>query len=185
MVVAVTALVVALGGTSYAVVKPSPRSVGAKELKRNAVAGVHIKSSAVSSVDVKDNALTGRDIAESSLESVPRAALADRATTAVSVEQASRAAVAAGLDRVVYRVATASLPPAPAAGESTTGTATARCDPGQLVVGGGAKLEDSMSIVDSFPDGAGSWTAHANNDDTAAAHSFTVFAVCVTANTPG
>jgi hypothetical protein len=182
MAVAVTALVVALGGTSYAVVKPSPKSVGAKELKNNAVTSAHIKSSAVASSDVKDGTLTGRDIAESSLGQVALAARASVADRATSVD---RAAVAAGLDRIVYRVATVSLPLAPTPTDSTTGLATARCDPGQLVAGGGAKLEENMSIVDSFPDGAAAWTAHANNDDTAAAHSFTVYAICVSATTPG
>ncbi|MGH2970248.1 MAG: hypothetical protein ACRDK0_14490 [Solirubrobacteraceae bacterium] len=189
MAVAITALVVALGGTSYAVVKPSPRSVGAKELKRKAVSGVHIKANAINSSKVKDGSLTGKDVVESSLGQVAlaaRATVADRATTATSVDQAARAGVAAGLDRVVYRVATASVPPAPDVNNSTRGVATARCDAGQLVVGGGVKLaEESMSVVDSFPDGAAAWTSNANNDDPAAAHSFTVFAICVTAATPG
>ena len=188
MVVAVTALVVALGGTSYALVKPSPRSVGSKELKRNAVSASNVKANAISSSKVKNNSLNGSDINEGSLGPVPlatRAALADRATTAGSVDQAARAAIAGGLDRVVYRVATVTVPPAPAPGDSSTGTATARCDPGQLVVGGGAKLDEQMSLVDSYPEAAGSWVAHVNNDDLVAARTATVFAVCITASTPG
>jgi hypothetical protein len=182
MGVAVTALVVALGGTSYAVVKPSPRSVGSKELKRNAVTAAKIKRNAVNSSKVRNDSLTGSDINEGALGPVARAALADRAT---SVDQAARAGIAGGLDRVVYRVATVSVPAAPAPGDSSTGSATARCDAGQLVVGGGAKLDEQMSLVDSFPEAAASWIAHVNNDDPLSARSATVYAVCITATTPG
>lgn len=179
MAVAVTALIVALGGTSYAVVKPSPRSVGSKELKRNAVSSAHIKSNAIKSAEVKDGSLTGKDIEESSLGPV---ALANRAT---SVDQAARAAVTGGLDRVFYRVATVTVPAAPNANESTPGVATARCDAGQLAVGGGVKLDDTMSVEDTYPEGAAAWTANVNNDDLLSARTATVYAVCIPASTPG
>jgi hypothetical protein len=181
MAVAVTALIVALGGTSYAVVKPAPRSVGSKELKRNAVSSAHIKANAIKSSKVKDGSLTGKDIQESSLGQV---ALAARAT---SVDQAARAAVAGGLDRVVYRVATVTVPAAPPvpAGESTPGVATARCDAGQLAVGGGVKLDDTMSVEDTYPEGAAAWTANVNNDDITAPRTATVYVVCIPASAPG
>jgi hypothetical protein len=179
MAVAVTALIVALGGTSYAVVKPSPRSVGSKELKRNAVSSAHIKANAIKSADVKDGSLTGNDIEESSLGPV---ALANRAT---NVDQAARAAMTGGIDRVFYRVATVTVPAAPNVNESMAGVATARCDAGQLAAGGGVKLEDAMSVVDTYPEGAAAWTAHVNNDDVLGPHTATVYAVCIPASTPG
>jgi hypothetical protein len=179
MAVAMTALVVALGGTSYAVVKPPARSVGSKELKRNAVSSAHIKANAITSSDVKDGTLTGKDIKESSLGPV---ALATRAT---SVDQAARAGLAGGLDRVLYRVATVTIPAAPAPGESTGGIATARCDPGHLAVGGGVKLDDLMSVEDTYPEGAAAWTANVNNDDLAGPRTATVYAVCIPASAPG
>jgi hypothetical protein len=177
--VAITALTIALGGTSYAVVKPAPRSVGSKELKRNAVSSAHIKANAIKSSEVKDGTLTGNDIKESSLGQV---ALAARAT---SVDQAARAGVAGALDRVSYRVATVTVPPAPTVNDSTPGVATARCDPGQLAVGGGVKLDDTMSVEDTYPEGAAAWTANVNNDDIAAPRTATVYAVCVPASAPG
>jgi hypothetical protein len=179
MAVAVTALIVALGGTSYAVVKPAPRSVGSKELKRNAVTSAHIKANAIKSSDVKDGSLTGKDVEESSLGPV---ALATRAT---NVDQAARAGLAGGLDRVLYRVATVTVPTAPAPGESTPGVATARCDPGQLAVGGGVKLDDTMSVEDTYPEGAAAWTANVNNDDITAPRTATVYVVCIPASAPG
>jgi hypothetical protein len=181
MAVSIAAMVVALGGTSYAVAQLPARSVGPKQLKRNAVTATNIKANAISSAKVKDNSLKGKDIDEASLTSVP---LAARASTADAV---ARAGIAGGLERVVYRVSSLALAPAPAPGESTEGTATARCDPGQLVVGGGVQLEENapMSVVDGFPNGAGAWTASANNDDVLAAHGFTVYAICIAATTPG
>jgi hypothetical protein len=179
MAVSLVALLIALGGTSYAVAALPARSVGSKQLKPKAVAGAHIKSNAITSAKVKDGSLTGKDVNAASLGKVASSAVAD---------QAARAGVAGGLDRVVYRVSAVTVPPAPPTppGSSTTGFATARCDPGQLVVGGGVKLpEDAMSIVDSYPETAAAWTAHVNNDDPASAQTATVFAVCIAASTPG
>jgi hypothetical protein len=167
MVVSIVAMVVALGGTSYAVVQLPPRSVGAKQLKRNAVSASHIKANAINSAKVKKESLKGTDIDEASLGAVPLAARTS------------------GLDRVVYRVATTSIPPPTVVGDSTKGIATARCDAGQLVVGGGVKLEENMSVVDGFPDGAAAWTANANNDEVGVTHNFTVYAICIPATSPG
>jgi hypothetical protein len=182
MAVSLTALVIAMGGTSYAVTNLPSNSVGTKQLKRNAVATADIKANAINSSKVRDRSLTGRDIDVAALGQVPlaaRAAIADRATTV------DRAGLAGGLDLVVYRVATVTVAQAPSPTESAVGVATARCDAGQLVVGGGVKLEENMSVVDAYPDGAAAWTVHANNDDPLAAHSFTTYAICITATTAG
>jgi hypothetical protein len=78
-VTATLALVVALGGTSYAV-----GTIGTQDLKPNAVTSPKIKNGqvkapdlkvgAVRSPQVKDDALTGADVLESSLGEVPSAA---------------------------------------------------------------------------------------------------------------
>jgi hypothetical protein len=97
MVVACLALVVALGGTSYAAIKLPRNSVGnaqmrnnavgAKELQKNAVVATKLsarsvgpqklQNNAVTTRTVKDNQLTGAKILESSLEKVPSAIAAD------------------------------------------------------------------------------------------------------------
>jgi hypothetical protein len=173
MVVAFLALLISLGGTSYAVTKISPRSVGSRELKKNAVARTHIKKNAVNGAKVAANTLKGGDIDEASLAQVPvaaRAATADRA---------------GGLGSVFYRVATGTIPPAPNLNESTFAVAKARCDAGQLVVGGGARVQEGAAVVDSYPDGVAGWTVTAANDDPAAAHQFSVYALCIPAGSPG
>jgi len=55
LIIAFVALVLTLGGTSYAVVKPGRNTVGSRELRKNAVTGVKIKSGAVDSSKVRDD----------------------------------------------------------------------------------------------------------------------------------
>lgn len=188
MVVAFSALVIALGGTSYAVTKLDPRSVGSKELKKNAVARANLKANAVNGGKVASNALKGADIDEASLAKVPSAAAADRAAAAGVADratQADRAGAAAALDRVVYRTAAGTVAPAPGINESSLAKGTARCDAGLLVVGGGVRVDEGASVIDSYPDGAAAWTATVANDDPAAANTFSVFAICVAAGQVG
>jgi hypothetical protein len=176
MVVACLALGLALGGTSYAVVvKPGKNTVGSRELKRNAVIASKIKAASVDGAKVRDDALTGQDINEASLAPVPAAALADRATGA------DRAGVADNVAQIVYRTTTVTIGPAPAEGMSSESPpSVARCPDGHHVIGGGVKLEENMSQIDGYPsDGGTGWTARAGNDDIAAEHTFTVYAVCV------
>jgi hypothetical protein len=181
MGVAFTALVLALGGTSYAVTKIDPRSVGTPQLKRAAVGGGQIKPNAVTGSKVRNNSLTGRDVNERTLRQVPSAAAAATAATAERATVADRATLAAGLDRIFYVAATATIPAAPDATTPSTATATARCAAGQLVVGGGIRGDEEVGEDFSYPDGAAAWTATASNDDVAAAHTFSVFAICVPA----
>ncbi|MBJ7358000.1 hypothetical protein [Nocardioides sp.] len=67
-ITATLALVVALGGTSYAAVNLPKNSVGSKQIAK----------AAVKSSDVKNDGLTGKDIKESSLSTVPSATSADQ-----------------------------------------------------------------------------------------------------------
>jgi hypothetical protein len=58
-VISLIALFVALGGTSYAVIKLPAKSVGNRELKTNAVSGSKIRPGAVSRSDLASSARTG------------------------------------------------------------------------------------------------------------------------------
>ena len=89
MIVACTALAVALGGTSYAAFKLPANSVGAKQLKKNAV----------STPKIKKHAVTGAKIKLSSLGKVPSAAKADHATAADSATAATNATHATSADQ--------------------------------------------------------------------------------------
>lgn len=97
LVISLIALIVALGGTSYAAMKLPKNSVGTKQLKKNAVTGVKIKKKAVTGAKVKDHSLTGADINLAQLGTVPsatnaaHAGLADRAGNAAHATSADRA----------------------------------------------------------------------------------------------
>jgi hypothetical protein len=178
MAVAFIALLLALGGVSYAAVKLPARSVGARELKPKAVTRAAIKANAVDGSKVAADALTGSDIKESTLAPVP---------AATSATSSTHAASAAGLDRVTYRGVPGSVPQAPAGGTTTAGS-TAACDTGQVAVGGGVKVDDldTTAVIDSYPDAGGrAWTGHVDNTDDMFPHSFSVYAICVAAASVG
>jgi len=74
MVVAMIALIVALGGTSYAATKLAKNSVGEKQIKKNAVTTTKIKANAITSAKVKDRSLVARDFQVDSLPKGPKGA---------------------------------------------------------------------------------------------------------------
>lgn len=166
------ALFLALGGGAYAAATLPANSVGPRQIKKSAVERGKIKNNAVDASKVLDNSLTGADIKESALDKVPLATTADNATHAAS---------AAALDKITYRSANATAPP------MADTPATAACDPGQHVIGGGVRVENpSVAVVDdSYPDGGGSaWTAHIGTGS-AGGTNFTVTAICAASATVG
>lgn len=61
MLVALAALFVALGGTSWAVSQLPKNSVGSKQLKKNSVTASKVRKAAITSVKVKDGSLLAKD----------------------------------------------------------------------------------------------------------------------------
>lgn len=174
-ITATLALFLALGGGAYAATALPANSVGAKQLRRNAVDRTKIKNNAINASKVQDDSLTGRDVQEGSLGKVKASAVADAAANA------THAATAAALDKTTYKTATAS---APASSDSTA--ATAKCDAGQHVIGGGVQFTDPATgfVDDDYPDAANTaWTAHVAN--AAAEQNFTVYAICTTVTSTG
>jgi hypothetical protein len=174
-VTATLALFVALGGGAYAATALPADTVGAQQLSKSAVVTAKIRKNAVNGSKVRDNSLTGADIKESSLAKVRSARVADRATNA------TRAAASAALGKATYKTAAGTAP-----ASSAANVATATCDAGQHVVGGGVKLgTPAIGIInDSYPDvNNTAWTAHVGNGSSgssAATLSFTVYAICTT-----
>ena len=162
------ALFFALGGGAYAAATLPANSVGPRQIKKNAVERAKIKSNAVDASKVLNDSLTGADVDESTFDKVPLAETADTAT---------HAGAAGALDRVSYRSALAT---APALTDSTE--ATAVCDPGQHVIGGGVRVDNpAVAVVDdSYPDlGGTAWTAHIGTGPGSGTN-FTVTAICTT-----
>jgi Collagen triple helix repeat (20 copies) len=72
MVVACAALIVALGGVSYAAAVLPKNSVGTAQLKKNAVTGVKLRKNAVSSAKVKNATLLAADFKPGQLPAGPQ-----------------------------------------------------------------------------------------------------------------
>jgi hypothetical protein len=157
MAVAFVALLIAIGvGTSYAVTRIPASSVGRTQIKNNAVNGAK----------VLNESLTGDDVNESTLDGVAAAALS-------------------GVD---IKTATAVAPAAPSLDTPGLASATASCDAGSHAIAGGVKLEapEHGDIADSYPEaGDAAWTVHVANGDTASAHGFSTYAICVKAGGQG
>src|ERR671935_295521 len=81
MLVALLALFVALGGSSYAALRVGSKqivnnSVRSKDIRNNDIRSKDIRNSTILGKDVRNNTLTGADVRESSLGRVPVAASA-------------------------------------------------------------------------------------------------------------
>lgn len=69
LVVAILALIVSLGGVSYAAIKIPKNSVGTKQLKRNAVSAPKLKRNAVTAPKIRRNAVTAAKLRAGSVNS--------------------------------------------------------------------------------------------------------------------
>ena len=175
-VVACLALLVSLGGTSYAVTALPAKSVGTKQLKNRAVTNPKIGNNAVTGAKVKADSLSGPDISETTLATVPSATTADKATTADRATAADSAGVANSLAKGDVNVATALN------ADGAVSAATATCDAGLKGVSAGVQVTDPANqyVIDLFPVGLDSWTARVTNSGTGG--NFTVFVICAPVN---
>jgi hypothetical protein len=179
MVTALSAVVLSIGGTGYAVSQLPAQSVGSRELKANAVTASKIKARAVTARALAPNAVNGSKIAHNSLtgKDINEATLDIPAkTSSTPVANATHAESAAALDAVSYRSMPITLPPG---GPNITGTV--RCPGRQRIVGGGVQLDNLAvsNVVDSYPVGTTAWQIDAVNVDPDASHGATVYAICV------
>ena len=112
-VIALIALFVALGGTTYAATSLPANSVGAKQLRNGAVTNRTLHTGAVTGSKVAPNSLTGTEINSATLGTVPNAThaiSADRATNAAHTTNADHATNA---DKLAGSPASAYLPSCP------------------------------------------------------------------------
>lgn len=167
-VTATLALVVALGGTSYAAIKLPANSVGSRQLKPRAVSGSDLRSNAVSSAKVKNRSLRAGDFKLGQLPAGPPGA--------------------PGATRLVRR-RSGSQPVAPGG----VGAVTMTCSPGERAITAGLDSgitptpeANIFAITDSFPTTTNSpagdtptgWYVEARNTSNAP-NQFLAFLVCV------
>ncbi len=195
LVVSVIALVVAMGGTSYAAFSLPNNSVGNKQLKNNSVGNrklqngsvgnAKLRKGSVSGANIQAGAITGSNLNLGALGTVPSAThanSADSATNATNATNAASAVTASRLGGVQY-VSSASITNF----AMTQNFGQATCPTGLFVSGGGVfgSAGLSQSVNGSFPFSSttantpsDSWGAYMNNNSTTNA-SFTVYAICV------
>ena len=180
-VVSVIALIVALGGTSYAAVS----------LPRNSVGAMQVRPNAVTSAKVRDGSLMARDFraGEIPASAAGPAGAAGPPGLRGAVGPAGPAGPAgptgpAALPKLVYSISEPVQNPAFA---QTYGSVA--CDAGTYVVGGGVYTSGGVdqAVNTSAPAGATgelqprTWSAFVNNKS-AGNESFRVFAICTTAS---
>jgi hypothetical protein len=174
LVVSTIALIVAVGGTSYAAFKLPKNAVGTKQIKNGAVTGAK----------VANGTLTGAKIKLSTLGTVPAATNAANAATATSATNATNATTAAKLGQLFYRSAVLAVP----TGARATGQAA--CGAGTLAVGGGVTSPDESTygpdyLVDSHPTAGGAgWEVTVENESATSVNE-TVWVVCAPASSAG
>lgn len=167
MAVAFVALLVALGGSSYAAVKIAKNGVQSKHIKNGAVTTAKLKSNAVTGAKVLDNSLTGADVNETTL-TLPAQ------TTNYVIKKQNFAVETAGVGPCSPPQTGCSIPIT----KYTTGTVN--CDPGQVAISGGAQPDDVALnfMTQSYPTGGVGWASTVGNDDTSRPHGFVAFVVC-------
>jgi hypothetical protein len=152
MVVALVALFIALGGSSYAAVTLSKNSVGAAQIKRNAVKAAEVARNAVGASEIRANAVAGGDVADGTLGSF------DIGSNAVGLEEAADGSVgsaevvdgslgegdlAPGLLDVNLGVTVQRTDVALA--DNTSQAVEASCLPGTTAVAGGSSVDQTGS----------------------------------------
>jgi hypothetical protein len=169
MVVACVALVVALGGTSYATVLQVPRaSVGPAQLKTNAVTAKKIAPNAVSAAKVRNGSLLKADFAPGQLPAGP-----------TGPQGPAGPAGQPGLS-AVERIDTSSPN-----NSTSPKVLSITCPAGKRLIGGGARVNGGspkVALWASFPDNDNVYRANASETDAfIPSWSLTVWAICAVA----
>jgi hypothetical protein len=163
MVVALVALVAALGGTAFA------QTV----LPRNSVGPRQIRANAVRSSEVKDRSLRVADLSVQA-----RRSLRGQRGPAGPPGPGGGTGTGTGTGTATTLTVVAA-PGVVSAGNVTSATAT--CPPGRTVSGGGVRIDSAgdSSMRESYPSQNNTaWTARVGNDDVSGNFNYTVFAVC-------
>jgi hypothetical protein len=87
MLIALVALIVALGGTSYAAISLPKNSVGTKQIRKGAVTKSKIRANAITSSKVKNRSLLAKDFKRGQLPRGPRGPKGDKGDAGASALQ--------------------------------------------------------------------------------------------------
>ena len=145
-IVAVLALVLAMGGTATAA-----KLFTGKDIQNKSLTGKDVKGKSLGGGKLKLNSLGGDQIDETKLGKVPAAAAADTATDATNAVNATTAANAAALGGVPAGAVVRNVEyvTGSAIGNDTAKQAFAQCPAGKQVIGGTAAINGG-SVADVF-----------------------------------
>jgi hypothetical protein len=158
-VTSMMALMVALGGTSYAAATLSKNSVGSAQIKTSGVAGSDIRSNAITSAKVKNGSLKAVDFAAKQLPAGPAGAQGPKGDTGAKGDSGAKGTTGlqgpkgetgtVGAATVVSATATVDL------ADGTKASYDAYCPAGQQAIGGGgrgdATTSEATAVTSSRP----------------------------------
>ena len=159
-IVAVLALVLAMGGTATAA-----KLISGKDIQNKSITGKDVKGKSLGAGKIKLDALGGAQIDESALEKVPAAVAADTATNATTAASAGDAAKLGGVPASAV-VRNVEYVTGSAIGNDTAKQAFAQCPAGKKVIGGtaainGANTADVFLQRSQMANGNSQWFAQA------------------------
>ena len=140
-VTSVLALMIALGGTSYAAIKIPKNSVSSAQIKKSAVSNSDLRANAVTTEKVKDGSLLAADFGANQLPAGPRGLTG---ATGLKGDQGLQGLVGTTGPATVQRLqAAADL------GDGLKGSYDVYCPAGQQAIAGGVRGDDTLSEATS------------------------------------
>jgi hypothetical protein len=166
MVIALLALLIAMGGTSYAAIKLPANSVGTKQLKANAVV----------SSKVKNHSLIAEDFAPNRIPTGPRGPQGPAGPQGLPGPRGATGPQGPPGEPAVTTVDVVNSGP-------SLSPVSVSCPSGEIAAGGGAEAQTGMLAAtsphvdaDGFPDG---WQGFSVASDGTTPTQVTVWAICV------
>ena len=170
MIVACVAVVIALGGVSYAAGVLPQNSVGTAQLKKNAVTGPKIKKNAVTGPKIKNGTLLAADFKAGQLPAGPQGPKGDPGPQGPQGDKGATGSPGISgyetVDGAMKTVASGQI-------DSTT----VACPTGKKVLGGGGAVSAAFRILASRPLAGNQWWLQAKNEGASSA-TMTAYAIC-------
>lgn len=142
LIVSIIALVVALGGTSYAALSVPRNSVGSQQLKDNAVSAPKIRDGAVTGAKIDRNAITAAQINFAKVGTVPSANTANTAAQATNATNLGGSPASAYQQKILW---------ARVAPDGTLTAGSGAMSAGQLATAGGQPATGEYEVTFNQP----------------------------------
>jgi hypothetical protein len=169
MIIACAALIVALGGVSYAAGVLPKGSVGTAQLQKKAVTASKLRANSVNGLKVKDGSLAASDFKAGQLPAGPKG---DPGAQGPKGDKGDP-----GVAQVTVRTSDHLVIPA-----NSVKAGVAHCQPGEVALGGGASTQTGVVMQSSYQDGPfespNGWVATLGNTNAYTVNGPVVEAVC-------